>query len=169
MRRKCTPPSPVSPADTVAHPVATPDFPVCSFCTSLTTTELWTWSFNVGNTVVCGKVDTAIVTFERTAFTFFGPSSCSDDTGIVVTVYLENDTLNRNITNLNINKVSFRYYDNVTPSHIFLSQASHPFSAVINSYDQQTKIAAGIFIGDALRADGSIASITWGKLKVKLF
>jgi hypothetical protein len=154
--------------DTLPPPVVVNDFPVCPFCKTITNTALSTWSFKKGNTTVCGTVDTAIITLERTAFTFFGPSSCSADSGLVITVYLGNESLNRNRTNLAINNIAFYYYDRVTPSYIFMSLANSPFSGTIDNYDHQTKIASGTFTGNAVRSDGSAASITSGKFKVKL-
>jgi hypothetical protein len=149
-------------------PVVSYDFPACSVCNTITNTELSTWNFKIENTKVCGKVDTAIVIADRTAFTLFGPSSCSNDTGMVITVYLQNDTLNRNIPYMDLNKISFYFYDRVTPSYICMSQAYTPFSGSLQNYDHQTKIATGTFSGFALRSDGHWANINSGKFKVKL-
>jgi hypothetical protein len=157
--------------DTVRLPPPPPsyDFPVCSFCNSLPPTpDLWTWSFKMENVPACGKADTAIVLNDRTVFTFFGPSSCSGDTGMVITVYLQNDTLNRDIRYLSTNKVSFFYYDRVTPSYIFMSQVYSPFSLSLENYNHQTRIATGKFEGSALRSDGHWVSINSGRFKVKL-
>src|SRR6185503_9799701 len=153
--------------DTIVRPPGPPtgisyNFPVCAYCNSLTTTELWTWSFKMENALLCGKLDTAIVINNRTVFTFFGPSACSIDTGMVITVYLENDTLNRDIPYLITNKVSFFYYDHVGPSYIFISQAYSPFSATIENYNHQTRIATGTFTGFARRSDGRYVSINSG-------
>jgi hypothetical protein len=120
------------------------------------------------NTIACGKLDTAIVINNRTVFTFFGPSSCSIDTGIVVTVYLQNDTLNRDIPYLYTNKVSFFYYDRVTPSYILISQVYSPFSLILENYDHQTRLATGSFSGTALAPDNHFVNISSGKFKVKL-
>ncbi|HET6994863.1 MAG TPA: hypothetical protein VFI06_07765 [Chitinophagaceae bacterium] len=160
---------PPPPIDTTTAPPATPpyNFPLCSVCATLTTTELSTWSFKMDDIPVCGKADTAIVISDRTAFTFFGPSSCSGDTGMVITVYLH-DTLNRNIAYTSADKVAFYYYDRVTPSYIMMSQTYAPFSGAVRDYDPQTKIATGSFEGFALRSDGRWASITLGKFKMKL-
>lgn len=153
---------------TVRPPPVLYNFPVCSFCKTLTTTDLGTWSFKMENAIACGKVDTAIVTFGRTAFTFFGPSLCSADTGMVITVYLQDDTLNRDISYLITNKVAFYYYDRVTPSYMLMSQVYSPFSVSIEGYDHQSKIAVGTFNGFARFSDGRFVSINSGKFKVRL-
>ena len=120
------------------------------------------------NTVACGKADTAIVINNRTVFTFFGPSSCSIDTGMVITVYLENDTLNRDISNLITNKVAFYYYDHVAPSYILMSQTYSPFSVTLETYNHQTKLATGSFTGFALGPGNRFFQVNSGKFKVKL-
>ena len=158
------------PVDTSDSPKPAPvayNFPLCSVCSTLTTTQLSTWSFKMENMPACGKADTAIMLGNRTAFTFFGPSSCSNDTGMVITVYLR-DTLNKNLTYISADKTAFYYYDHVTPSYIMMSQAYAPFSVTIESYDHQTKIATGTFEGVALRSDGHWVSINSGKFKMKL-
>jgi hypothetical protein len=150
-------------------PVPKPELPVCPACANYTDpVNLNQWTFNVKQSKACGTTDTAIINLERTAFTFFGPSTCSADTGLVMTVYLENESLNRDITNLTINRVAFYYYDRVTPSYIYMSNHNSPFTVHVDSYQHQTKILTGTFTGNTLKADNSPASITSGKFKVKL-
>ena len=159
----------VRPIDTTSPPPPPPvyHFPVCAVCATLSTTELSTWSFKMEDVPTCGRADTAIVISDRTVFTFFGPSSCSGDTGMVITVYLH-DTLNRNRSYVYADKVSFYYYDRVTPSYIMMSQVYAPFTGAIRDYNHQTKIATGEFEGVALRSDGHWVSINSGKFKMKL-
>jgi len=76
--------------------------------------------------------------------------------------------LNRDIRYLSTNKVSFFYYDRVTPSYIFMSQVYSPFSLSLENYNHQTRIATGKFEGSALRSDGHWVSINSGRFKVKL-
>ena len=157
-----------SPVDTTGSPAPVLyNFPLCSVCATLTITEPSTWSFKMENIPACGKADTAIVIANRTAFTFFGPSSCSIDTGMVITVYLH-DTLNKNLAYISTDKVAFYYYDHVTPSYVMMSQVYAPFSVAILDYDHQTKMATGTFEGFALRSDGHWVSINSGKFKMKL-
>ena len=153
--------------DTIHVPVIINDFPICPACITNTITELSQWSFKSGNSVLCGEADTAIINLERNAFTFFGPSSCSGDTGMVITVYLDTEMLNRDRANLTV-KAAFYYYDGITPSYIFMSPANSIFSVTISNYVHQTKIATGTFQGSVIRSNGTGASITSGKFKVKL-
>lgn len=153
--------------DTIPVPPVVPEFSVCPACITTTTTQLSDWKFKSGNSSFCGKADTAIINPFRNAFTFFGPSACSLDTGIVIRVYLENDTLNRDKSNLSA-KGSFYYYDNITPSYIFINRSSNLLSVTIESYEHLTRIATGTFQGTVVRANGSGALIKEGKFKVKI-
>ena len=74
-------------------PSPAPDFPICAACAGKDNYEESRWSFKAGNSFLCGIIDTAIVNIERNAFTFFGPSACSTDTNMVISVYLESQTL----------------------------------------------------------------------------
>jgi hypothetical protein len=159
--------------DTVPPPPPPPpivyELPFCASCAVYTNPiQLNKWSLKAGNAFACGTLDTAIINLERTSFTFFGPSTCSRDTGLVMTVYVENEKLNRDISNLVINRVAFYYYDRVTPSHIYMNMPNVAFSVVVDSYNHQTKILTGSFRGSALRRNGSAASISEGRFKVKL-
>ena len=145
------------------------ELPLCSLCAAYPDPlELNQWSLKAGNSSACGILDTAIINLERTAFTFFGPSACSRDTGLVMTVYVENETLNHDITNLSINRVAFYYYDRVTPSYIYMSGHNIAFSVQIDSYKHQTRILTGSFRGSVLRTNGNASSITEGRFKIKL-
>jgi hypothetical protein len=156
--------------DTIRNPPppAAHEFPVCPACVANVGTDLSEWSFKSGNSFLCGKADTAIITLERTSFTFFGPSSCSKDTGMVITVYLEGNSLTGDRTNITTTHNAFYYYDRVTPSYIFISQINSLFTVTITSYNHQARIATGTFHGNVLRANGNAASIDEGKFVVKL-
>ena len=154
--------------DTIPVPVPVITDPVCPACINNTAPGLSEWSFKSLNWKLCGKADTAIALGNRTAFTFFGPSTCSSDTGMVITVYLDNDTLNRDKQNLQIDRAAFYCYDRVTPSYIFLSQNSNSFSVIIENYSHATGIVTGTFGGTVFRTNGAAASINAGRFKVKL-
>ncbi len=156
------------PADTIPAPVVINEFPFCPPCVTNTGTALSEWSFKSRNSVLCGKADTAIISPDRNAFTFFGPSSCSGDTGIVVSVYMEGNILNRDLTNITTSHNAFYYYDNVTPSYIFMNPNGGLFWVTIISYNHQTKIATGTFQGNVIRTTGGGAGIESGKFTVKL-
>ncbi|MGE5108515.1 MAG: hypothetical protein ACM3H8_13270 [Sphingobacteriales bacterium] len=153
------------PVDTI-KPV-TAEFPVCSSCIETAEPQASKWSFKSGNSLLCGRIDTAILTFERSAFTFFGPSSCSLDTGLVITVYLEDNPLNSDKFNLTIKKTAFYYYQHGAP-YIFMTDPGTRFTVTIDSYIHATHVISGTFSGSAFRSDGRIAEITSGKFKTIL-
>ena len=144
-----------------------PEFSSCVYCINNNPLKESTWSFRIDTTVLCGSVDTAIVLGNRAAFTFFGPTSCVKDSGIIFTIYLSSYQLTRDTTNYVVPKVSFYYYHTLAP-FILMNQASEPFHFVIASYVHATRIAIGTFSGVAHRADGRAAIISDGKFNIKL-
>jgi hypothetical protein len=152
---------------TIVIPVQTV-IPSCPLCNSSSGTNPGTWSFQTGNSNLCGEIDTAIVSPARTAFTFFGPSQCSADSGMVVSVYLDEDTLNRDRANLALEKVVFYYYDRIGPSDIFTSRPNSPFTLTINAYSHQTKIATGTFEGNVFKTNGGGTRVQNGRFHVTL-
>lgn len=154
--------------DTIIAPAIIKDIPSCSLCTEIAGTTLSSWSFKINNSFLCGAIDTAIVSPARTAFTFYGPSTCSADSGMVITVYLLNDTLNKDRQNITLERNVFYYYDRVTPSDIYVSRQNIPFTVYIDQYVHQSKIATGRFEGNVFKTSGGGTRITSGKFQVKL-
>lgn len=154
--------------DTVIIPVIVKDIPSCNLCDASSGITLSTWSFQIGNSMLCGMIDTAIVSPQRTAFTFYGPSSCSVDSGMVISVYLPNDTLNKDRQNIVLERNAFYYYDRVTPSDILVSRQNVTFTVIIDQYTHQTRIATGRFEGSVFKPTGGGTRITSGKFHVKL-
>lgn len=159
------------PVDTIhpPPPPPPPSSPVCPACINAGEPALDEWSFKSGTWKLCGTSDSAIALGNRTAFTFFGPSACSVDTGMAITIYLNTDTLNRDLHNLTNNRAAFYCYERVTPSYIYMSQSSSNFTATITSYDHAAHIISGTFSGNVMRSDGSGAGVESGKFKVKLY
>jgi hypothetical protein len=141
---------------------------VCPACPGNETFIENKWSFRDDTLLRCGLIDTAIVAPDRTGFTFFGPSACSADTGIVMTIQLDTIHLNRNLTNVTSQFAAYYYYDNVGQTYIYMSKQQNPFTVTIDSYDYQTKLASGTFSGFGYRPAGGGSSIRSGKFKVKL-
>lgn len=155
--------TPILPA-----PLPAPDFPLCAACVDKDNYEESRWSFKAGDSFLCGIIDTAIVNIERNAFTFFGPSACSTDTNMVISVYLESKKLDRSQQNMVIPKVFF-YFSKAGASHFLLvSRSGTPFTVILNSYDHQTKMTTGTFSGYVFKADGTTTLIHSTKFKLKL-
>ncbi len=147
-------------------PVFVKEFPVCSSCKASDDLVLSKWNFKTGNSFVCGVVDAAGMVFEKTAFTFFGPSACSIDTGLVMTVYLPL-AFSEDRFNVTTNKVAFFYYDRNATKDIFISQPATEFSVTIQSFIYATGVATGTFKGTVFKPNGEIAFIGEGKFKIK--
>lgn len=126
------------------------------------------WSFHNENSFLCGTIDTAIVNPERTAFTFFGPSACSQDTGMIADVFFGGTVLNKDLYNITSKEGAFYYYDNVGPSYVFISHVAN-FTITIDSYIHQTHLATGTFSGIVYKPNGDPTPITSGKFKVRLY
>ena len=143
------------------------EFPECSSCRVTDDLSLAKWNFRTGSSFLCGVVDAAGIDFEKTAFTFFGPSACSIDTGLVMTIYLP-IALNEDKFNITTTKVAFFYYDHHATKDIFISQPRTLFSVTLESFIYATGIATGTFNGTVFKPNGNMAFIGEGKFKVKL-
>lgn len=150
--------------DTIKPPVTAY---VCPYCPGNETFIENKWSLRDDTLLRCGIVDTAIVNPQRTGFTFYGPSACSADTGIVMTIILDT-VLNRDLADIRSRYAAFYYYDNVGQTYIYMSTQQNPFTVIIDSYDHQTRLASGTFSGLAFRTTVGGTFIKSGKFKTKL-
>lgn len=141
---------------------------ICAACIGNDSQVENRWSLHVGNMFYCGIIDTVIAAPQRSGFTFFGPSACSADSGMVITVYLNGQRLNQDISNYTTDKVGFYYYDNVTPSYMLITQGGQPFRLTIDSYEESSQMMRGQFSGHAVTANGGSMYISDGKFKVKV-
>jgi hypothetical protein len=103
----------------------------------------------------------------KKAFTFFGPSACSIDTGLVMTVYLP-VPLTADRFNITTNDVAFYYYDHFGPRDMFISFHTAPFYLTVESFTLATGIATGTFGGIVYRVNNDTAFIREGHFKIKL-
>lgn len=159
----------ISPTDTTGGGGNNTNPPgICAACIGNDSQVENRWSLHVGNMFYCGIIDTVIAAPQRSGFTFFGPSACSADSGMVITVYLNGQRLNQDITNYTTDKVGFYYYDNVTPSYMLITQGGQPFRLTIDSYEESSQMMRGQFSGHAVTANGGSVYVRDGKFKVKV-
>jgi hypothetical protein len=143
------------------------ELPACKVCIDSGDIKVASWSFKTGNALICGRIDTAIIlNLERSSLTFFGPSACGVDTGIIFTVHLGTNGLVKDVQNIIATNAIFYYYHTNAP-YILLSHADQPFKLTITKYDHLTKIMTGTFSGNGFRQDGRAINITDGKFKCK--
>lgn len=157
-------PSPI--ADSQPAP-AVPPLQACTGCSNLV--EIDKWSFSLNNNLLCGIVDTAIRSATQQAFTFYGPSLCSEDSGLVVTATLAPDKIDRNLNNYTLPKATMYYYDHVGGLHMLESRSTNPFQLVIKSYNHQTKEINGSFSGAVFTRDGRELKLQDGRWKTFLY
>jgi len=144
------------------------ELPNCLSCTDPATLPAWSWSFKTGHSLLCGEVDTAIMlSLERNTFTFFGPATCGTDTGLIFTVSLAPNALDRDIQHITASNAVFYYYHTNAP-YILTSQAGQSFRLTIIDYNHSTKLVTGTFNGTGFRGDGRGVTVTDGKFKIRL-
>jgi hypothetical protein len=150
-------------------PVVTKEFPACSFCHPVAAIGVGHWSFNTGYSFLCGGVTNSgyFGGYSKADFTFFGPSACSIDTGLVISVYLTLP-LDKDQFNVTTFQTAFYYYDHHATKDIFISMPTQPFSVTVQSFYVATRIVTGTFSGTVYKADGDTAVITNGKFQVTL-
>lgn len=153
------------PSDTISKDAIV--FPVCAECKDAGDILPSTWNFKYDISFICGNITNAIISPERNGFTFFGPSACSLDSGLVMTVYLSSGFLDADKVNITTDRVIFEYYDNVTLTDIFVTAQLGTFSLTIDAYEYATGIAKGSFSGYVPAKNGDVVQIKDGKFQVK--
>jgi hypothetical protein len=166
-----TPPIPSQPdtsggQDSSTTPGIT--LPTCRGCELTDTSSSGKWSFKIGGSSLCGFITNAVASPDKTAMTFFGPSACSVDSGLIITAYFNTPVLSNNQTNLTAASAALEYYDNTTLSDVFKSKPPNILSVTINSYDHQTGITDGTFAGSVVNKNGATIKVDAGKFKIKL-
>ena len=159
---------PTDTSDTIMPPPAI-TFSQCAFCNASDEILLGHWSFKTGNAYLCGSFTNSgfFSGQSKTSFTFFGPSACSVDTGLVVSVYLP-VPLDQDRNDLTTNQTAFYYYDHNSPNDILASRPTSVFSVTVQSFVYTTGIAIGTFSGVVFTATGDSMRITDGQFKALL-
>lgn len=141
-------------------------FPYCPSCNGQQGYILNTWNFKYDTSFFCGSVTRSVMNMEKTAFTFFGPSACSLDTGLIMTVYLINP-LEKDEANITASRAYFQYYNNKGIQDIFESSDSIPIILTIEKYTLSTGIATGRFSGLAKSDRNTKVKIQDGKFMIQ--
>lgn len=122
------------------------------------------WSFEIGASKLCGVVTDAVTTPDNTAFTFFGPSACSRDTGIIIEAFF-GIPFNRDLYKIRSVHASIQYYDNVTLSNVFTSWYVSGFAITVDTFSFSARQVSGRFQGLVTTPKGDTAYITAGKFR----
>lgn len=149
-------------------PTAASPLPGCDFCSvNQQPTEI-SWSFGIDGSFLCGNVTSSVMSNEKDALTFFGPSSCSNDSGLIITAYFSKRPLRGDAAYVQADRASAIYYDNISDVPLFESLPQNGFFLVINEYDQSTGIAFGTMGGKAKFKDGSTWTIKNGRFRISI-
>lgn len=151
--------------DTVVNNIPKPY--ICYSCAAADNFAEGKWSMYNGSDFYCGTIDTAIAAIGRNGFTVFGPSSCSIDSGLVLTINTEPALLNQDIFNSTTTRAGMYYYDNIAQTYPFMTQSGLQFTVTIESYIFQTRMLTGTFNGFVTKPTGGQTNVQ-GKFKVKV-
>lgn len=144
------------------------ELPPCASCDTAGDLPAASWSFKTGNSLSCGRVDMAIMlSLERNTFTFFGASNCGIDTGLIFTVSLGLNFLNKTVENVEATNAVFYYYHTLAP-YVLVSHFDESFKLTITSYNHITKVIKGTFSGTGYRQDSRAVFVSDGKFNFKL-
>ncbi|MEP7251807.1 MAG: hypothetical protein ABI683_05480 [Ginsengibacter sp.] len=150
--------------DTIPAPAST--FPSCIECSNISSAPILFWSFKFDTSSLCGSITNSVITPGRNGFTFFGPSTCSVDSGLIMTVFLDPDTLNSDRTNVTTNNATLEYYDNTSPNDVFVAK-QHLLNFTIESYTHASGLTKGTFKGFVKTRDSSLVPISNGKFVIQ--
>lgn len=138
----------------------------CKSCSTIDTAAGSFWSFELGKTKLCGGITRTVISPDSLGMTFFGPSLCSRDSGLIITAFFLENAFNKNQTNIVASRASLQYYDNITPSDVLVSKRPNVFTLTILNYTQ-TKGFSGVFNGWVIDGLGKLAKVDNGKFIVR--
>ncbi|HMP91237.1 MAG TPA: hypothetical protein PKD90_00055 [Phnomibacter sp.] len=140
--------------------------PACSRCDSLMATTPFFWQFTLAGSRLCGPVTKGLMSTTRTGFTFFGPSACSPDSGLIIEAFFDPVQFTSNQANLATRASNLFYYDNLTNGFAVRSQLPYTLTLFMDSYQHDSRIGEGRFTGILFNTKGDTASIQHGYFKV---
>jgi hypothetical protein len=133
----------------------------CTLCQPATTVPSMHWLFMYnGVSALCGRVTKAVLSPEKNAMTFFGPSACSIDTGLIMTVFFDT-LLNQDRENVRAARAVLQYYIKNSADDVFHS-LQPDVTLIVDRFVQETKTATGHFNGSAFTPSGTRVSVESG-------
>lgn len=139
----------------------------CKACEIVDTSSLAKWRFTSGSASLCGLVTKGVASPDRTAMTFFGPSACSIDSGLIITAYFNSEVFDRDRSNLTASFAAMEYYDNTTGFDVLKSSPSTILSLNITAYNHLNKTATGTFSGWVIDKNGAATRVDNGQFRIK--
>jgi hypothetical protein len=135
----------------------------CMLCQPSPVVQHMQWHFMYnGVSALCGAVTKAVLSPEKNAMTFFGPSACSIDTGLIMTVFFDT-LLDQDRENVPAARAVLQYYNKNSADDVF--RASY-INFVIDQFMQATKTATGHFSAHAFTPSGTRVSVESGTFNI---
>lgn len=136
------------------------NLPACNFCKVDTFgTAVDTWTLDVNTTKTCGRFTRTVLAPDKDAFTFFGPSACSIDSGLILNSFWSPLVFNQDYTNISTQRSAFYYYDNIGNKYVLQEKLGTPFTIVIEKFTYLTGIATGYCFGDVITSTGETVPV----------
>jgi len=157
------------PIDSTTNPDTTTQIPIpsfaCMLCHPNDAVQSMQWHFMYkGVTALCGLVTKAVLSPEKNALTFYGPSACTIDTGLIMTVFLDT-LLDQDRVNIRAAQAVLQYYIKGSANDAFRSKAPD-LNFIIDRFVQETKTATGRFSGYTFTPTGERVSIETGRFNI---
>lgn len=141
-------------------------YPFCADCAGRDEYVMGRWSFKIDTTLFCGVVTDAVTSPEREGFTFFGPSQCSGDTGLIMTIFLPGQPLNIDRAGITTQRAALQYYDKTTFIDVFSARTSTGITFFLESYNHAAKTARGKFMGYVYTKTNQLELVKDGKFVI---
>lgn len=145
--------------------------PLCYKCTTSFGTVADTWSLEFNKTTCCGNFTRTVITPTRDGFTFFGPSACSADSGLILNTFFTPIVFDKDLQNVSTTRTAFYYYDNktaVNAPYILQAKREFPFTVIIDTYNYQSGLAKGRFFGYAFSNTNDTVYVKNGRFSITI-
>lgn len=150
-----------STTDTTTQNIPPPFITACKECSPGGPAQYMQWHFLCEASALCGPVTKAVMSPDKNAITFFGPSTCSVDTGLIMSAFFD-EPLNSDRSNVKAARAVLQYYIKNAADNVFQSEPPHPFTLTIDQYTLNTRIAMGHFDGFAYTPAGKQVAVNSG-------
>ena len=123
------------------------------------------WQFMTGPSAMCGPVTNALLSRDKKALTFFGPSACTIDTGLIMTAFFDTP-LDGDRAEVVATRAVLQYYNKNAAEDVFRSDPNHRFTFIIIQYTEATQTATGQFRGYAYTPNSTAILVESGTFNI---
>ena len=137
----------------------------CALCAPNDPVKSMHWQFKYGASAMCGPVTNALLSRDKKALTFFGPSACTIDTGLIMTAFFDTP-LDGDRAEVLATRAVLQYYNKNAAEDVFRSDPNHRFTFLIVQYTEATQTATGQFKGYAYTPDSTAILVDSGTFNI---